>query len=133
MAAQMGLAATGIDTAARAIEIARDKARRRKLVARSVVCDATALRSLGSVFDTVVDGGLFHVLGDEDRARFVEGPAAVVPGGGRYHLLCFMTASLVTPVPGASPGTRSSPRSAAVGESTRSKRPPSTRPMPRPM
>lgn len=89
MAAAMGLAATGIDTSTRAIEIAFDKARSRRLAARFVVCNATALRSLGSIFDTVLDSGLFHVLGDQDRARFVEELTAVVRPGGRYHLLCF--------------------------------------------
>lgn len=89
MAAEIGHRATGIDTAPRAIEIALDKARRRKLAACFVVCNATALRPLGETFDTVIDSGLFHVLSEDDRASFVEELAAVVPPGGRYHLLCF--------------------------------------------
>jgi cyclopropane fatty-acyl-phospholipid synthase-like methyltransferase len=89
MAATMGHVATGIDTSAQAIEIAVAKARRRRLRARFVVCDATELRTLDGTFDTVVDSGLFHVLGDGDRARFVEAVTAVVRSGGRYLLLCF--------------------------------------------
>jgi cyclopropane fatty-acyl-phospholipid synthase-like methyltransferase len=89
MAAEIGHAATGIDTSPQAIRIALDKARRRKLAVRFIVCNATALRTLNESFETVIDSGLFHVLTDEARASFVEELAAVIPPGGSYHLLCF--------------------------------------------
>jgi cyclopropane fatty-acyl-phospholipid synthase-like methyltransferase len=47
------------------------------------------LPDLGEQFDTVVDSGLFHVFGDEDRAGFVAALAAVIPSGGHYYMLCF--------------------------------------------
>jgi hypothetical protein len=44
-----------------------------------LVMDASALRHLPVVFDTVIDSGLFHVFGDEDRRRYGEGLAKVTP------------------------------------------------------
>jgi cyclopropane fatty-acyl-phospholipid synthase-like methyltransferase len=89
MAAGLGLDATGVDTSAAAIAAASDKARQRGLTARFLVCNALSLPSLGEQFDTVLDCGLFHVLNDEDRPPFADSLRAVVPTGGRYHLLCF--------------------------------------------
>ena len=53
------------------------------------MADALRLVDLGEQFDTVLDCGLFHVLDDDERERYVESLAAVVPPGGRYHMLCF--------------------------------------------
>lgn len=89
LAAQLGLEATGIDSAPRAIEIARSKARERGLKARFEVWDALELGELGSRFDTVADSGLFHVFDDEQRIRFVRSLSAVTLPGSRYLLLCF--------------------------------------------
>jgi cyclopropane fatty-acyl-phospholipid synthase-like methyltransferase len=89
MAAARGFDATGIDAVARAIELAQRKSRDRGLTARFLVWDALRLPDLGEQFDTVLDSGLFHVFSDEDRARFVAALAAVIPPGGRYHMLCF--------------------------------------------
>ena len=89
MAARMGLNATGIDAAPAAIAIAERKARERGLTARFLVHNALELASLDEGFDTVLDCGLFHVFEDDDRARFVESLRAVIPGGGRYYVLCF--------------------------------------------
>ena len=89
MAAGLGLEATGLDAAPTAIEAARRKTRDRGLTARFLVWDARRLAELGERFDTVLDSGLFHVVADEDRARFVDGLGAVVLLGGRYLMLCF--------------------------------------------
>jgi SAM-dependent methyltransferase len=89
MAAALGLEATGVDIAAHAIALARDKARARGLPVRFVVGDAQDLPSLGERFDTVLDSGLFHVFTDEDRERYVDALDAVVVSGGSVHLLCF--------------------------------------------
>ena len=37
----------------------------------------------------MVDSGLFHVLSDEGRRRYVEGLATVLKPGGRLFLMCF--------------------------------------------
>jgi SAM-dependent methyltransferase len=89
MAAGLGLEATGLDAAPTAIARAEGKARNRGLTVRFLVWDALQLASLGERFDTVLDCGLFHVFDDEDSVRFVDSLRAVVPVGGRYHLLCF--------------------------------------------
>jgi cyclopropane fatty-acyl-phospholipid synthase-like methyltransferase len=89
MAARLGLEATGIDTAAAAIEIAKRKARERGLAARFLVRDALRLASFGEPFDTVLDCGLFHVLDDHDRGSYVDNLRAAIPPGGRYFMLCF--------------------------------------------
>jgi cyclopropane fatty-acyl-phospholipid synthase-like methyltransferase len=89
MAAARGLDATGIDAATRAIALAQRKARDRGLTARFLVWDALRLPDLGEEFDTVLDSGLFHVLDDEDRRRFVASLHTVMPTGSRYHVLCF--------------------------------------------
>jgi cyclopropane fatty-acyl-phospholipid synthase-like methyltransferase len=89
MAAGMGLDATGIDAARAAIAAAERKAAERGLAARFVVGNALELESLGEQFDTVLDSGLFHVLDDDDRLRYVDSLRAVVGAGGVYHMLCF--------------------------------------------
>jgi cyclopropane fatty-acyl-phospholipid synthase-like methyltransferase len=89
MAAVRGLDATGIDAAPTAIAIAQAKARERGLSARFLVWDALDLGSVGERFDTVLDSGLFHVFGDDDRARLVESLAVVTDPGARYHMMCF--------------------------------------------
>jgi len=89
MAAGLGLEATGIDASPAAIAIAEGKARDRGLAARFLVWDALQLASLDERFDTVLDCGLFHTFDDRDRGRFVESLRAVIPHGGRYHMLCF--------------------------------------------
>ena len=89
MAAQMGLEATGIDSAPTAIEIAKRKARDRGLKARFLVWNALDLGSLGQQFDTVLDSGLFHVFNDNDREAYVASLSAAAAPGGRYFMLCF--------------------------------------------
>jgi uncharacterized protein (DUF1684 family) len=78
----------GIDGAEEGIAIARKKAVDRGLRARFEVADALDAWQLGS-FDAVVDCGLFHVFGDESRARYVATLAEIVQPGGVVVLLCF--------------------------------------------
>jgi len=89
MAAGLGLDATGVDLAPNALRIAQQKARDRGLTARFLCQDARRLADLGESFDTVLDCGLFHIFGDEDRAAYVEALHAVLEPGGHYFMLCF--------------------------------------------
>ena len=89
LAASLGHEAVGLDLSTKAIELAVTKATARRVEARFLVADALRLVDLGEQFDTVLDCGLFHVLDDDERERYVESLAAVVPPGGRYHMLCF--------------------------------------------
>jgi 2-polyprenyl-3-methyl-5-hydroxy-6-metoxy-1,4-benzoquinol methylase len=89
LAARLGLDATGVDLAEVALERARGKAQAGGLSARFLSWDTRDLASLGERFDTALDCGMFHVLEDPDRPRFVEGLRAVLAPGGRYFMLCF--------------------------------------------
>ena len=88
MAAGLGLDATGVDLAASALRAAEQKARERGMTARFLRRDARRLADLGESFDTVLDCGLFHIFGDDDRAAYVGSLRSVLPPGGRYFLLC---------------------------------------------
>ena len=87
-----GQKVTGIDFLAEPIHIAERKAAERGLTATFLVMDALALKELPEVFDSAIDSGLFHVFGDDDRRRYVEGLASVLRPGGRLFLLCFSDA-----------------------------------------
>ena len=89
MVAAAGLDVTGIDLASAAIAVAKEKARARGLAAQFLVLSALQLASLGGNFDTVLDCGLFHVLGDNDRHSFVDNLKTVIRPGGQYFMLCF--------------------------------------------
>jgi cyclopropane fatty-acyl-phospholipid synthase-like methyltransferase len=89
MAASLGYEAVGVDLSVRAIELAKAKAAAREVEARFIVTDALRLVDLGEQFDTVFDCGLFHVLDDAERERYVASLAEVLPPGARFHMLCF--------------------------------------------
>lgn len=89
MCAGLGLDATGVDVAPAALHAAERKARDRGLTARFLLRDARKLADLGESFDTVLDCGLFHILGDKDRTVYVNSVQSVLVPGGRYFMLCF--------------------------------------------
>jgi len=79
----------GIDFIPTAIQKAQEKAAQRHLTATFLVLNALELHTFGRMFDTVIDSGLFHVLGDEERPLFVDNLATVMERGGTYFMLCF--------------------------------------------
>jgi SAM-dependent methyltransferase len=87
--ASRGQKVTGIDFLEEPIQRAKQKAADRGLSATFLVLDALALKDLPELFDSVIDSGLFHVLSDDHRKRYVEGLATVLKPGGRLFLLCF--------------------------------------------
>lgn len=87
--ASRGHKVTGVDFLAGPIYQAKQKAVARGLKATFLVMDALELKALPEVFDVVIDSGLFHVFGDEDRKRYVDGLASVLKPGGRLFLICF--------------------------------------------
>ena|ERR1700677_4586416 len=89
LAARRGARALGIDVSPLAIEIARRKAAQRGVDTSFQVLDALRLDTLGEVFDTIVDSGLFHVFDDAVRARYVRAVHTVLRDGGHLHLMCF--------------------------------------------
>jgi SAM-dependent methyltransferase len=80
---------TGIDFLDVPIERAKRKAAERGLAVTFLVKDALTLKDWDERFDNVIDSGLFHVFGDEDRRRYVEGLVTVLKPGGRLFLMCF--------------------------------------------
>ena len=87
--AGLGRRVLGVDASPEAIGLARAKAAERGLDARFVVGDALDLGRLRRRFETGLDCGLFHVLGDEDRPRYVRSLEEVLSAGSTLHLLCF--------------------------------------------
>src|SRR5262245_41240921 len=87
--AALGHRVVGIDFVEEAIRRARAKAAERGLAAEFLVKDATKLAGWGERFASVIDCGLFHVFSDDDRRRYVEGLAQVLPPAGRLFLTCF--------------------------------------------
>ncbi len=87
--AERGCQITGIDFIEEAINRARRKAAERGGRASFLVKDALTLKDWSERFDNVIDSGLFHVFGDEDRRRYVEGLATVLKPGGRLFMMCF--------------------------------------------
>jgi SAM-dependent methyltransferase len=84
-----GCTVTGIDFLDEPIRRAKRKAAERGLPATFLVQDALTLTAWSERYDAVIDSGLFHVFGDEDRRRYIKGLAAVLKPGGRLFLLCF--------------------------------------------
>jgi cyclopropane fatty-acyl-phospholipid synthase-like methyltransferase len=84
-----GCKVTGVDFLDVPIARAKRKAEERGLSATFLVKDALTLKGWSERFDNVLDSGLFHVFGDDDRRRYVEGLATVLKPGGRVFLLCF--------------------------------------------
>ncbi|WP_033313798.1 class I SAM-dependent methyltransferase [Streptomyces iakyrus] len=89
MCAGLGLDATGVDLASRALRAAEQKAHERGRMARFLHGDALKLADLRETFDTVLDCGLFHIFDGDDRAAYVDSLRAVIRPGGRYFMLCF--------------------------------------------
>ncbi len=89
LAASGGADAVGVDISPLAVGRAREKAAARGIKARFEVADALSLGQLGLTFDTVIDSGVFHVFGDDDRARYVSSLASVLESGGICYLMCF--------------------------------------------
>jgi SAM-dependent methyltransferase len=87
--AARGHRVVGIDFVEEAIRRGRRKAAGRGLPVKFLVKDATTLADWDEWFASVIDCGLFHVLSDDDRRRYVRGLARVVVPGGQLFLLCF--------------------------------------------
>jgi SAM-dependent methyltransferase len=81
--------ATGVDISAAAIEKARAKAASRGVSANFQVGDALTLDLPANSMSVIIDSGLFHVFGDEDRPRYVASLASVLEPGGCAYLMCF--------------------------------------------
>lgn len=101
--ARHGVDAWGIDSTPFAIAAAEKKRDARGLEATFVVGDALDLAPLGHTFNTVLDCGLFHVISEEDRARYLKELPKVLPVGGRFLMMGFQTSDMERGPRGYSP------------------------------
>lgn len=88
--ARQGHDVLGIDLSGVAVEQANQKAHWRGIDAHFLVWDALdlpRLASSGFTFRTVVDSAMFHLFGERERDRFIEGLGSVVRSGGLYCVL----------------------------------------------
>jgi len=87
--AEKGFAVIGVDLTNRAIDAARAKAAERKLKVDFREGNALSLDFKDSVFDSVIDSGLFHTFPDDDRPVYAREIARVLAPRGKYFMLCF--------------------------------------------
>ncbi len=107
--AALGLPVLGVDVAETALTIARNKAEKRGLDVEFVAADALQLQRLGRRFTTVLDCGLFHTFGGDERQQYAESLTSVVEPDGTLYVLCF---SDIGPDTGPHPVSRDELRAA---------------------
>jgi SAM-dependent methyltransferase len=87
--ASLGVSVLGVDVAETALDMARDKAAERGVEAEFAWADALHLDRLGCRFGTVLDCGLFHTFGPDERRVYVRSLAPVIVAAGTVYVLCF--------------------------------------------
>jgi cyclopropane fatty-acyl-phospholipid synthase-like methyltransferase len=89
--AKRGFCVTCMDIARLAIERGEAKARKQGVKVDFRVGDALKLEKYFGKghFATVIDSGLFHSLGDDERPLFANQIRRVLIDGGKYFMLCF--------------------------------------------
>jgi SAM-dependent methyltransferase len=88
--AVQGYRVVAFDAAPVAIEKARIKARQRGVAPTFVVADGRELMAWDARFETIIDSGLFHVMGKSaDRLRYASALRRVSRPGAVLHLLAF--------------------------------------------
>lgn len=88
--AQHGWQVTGVDFSPRAIELARDKARRASVELDLHVGDVSRLDFLRNPFDLILDIGCLHGLDRESRTRYAEQLRRLTRPGSKFLLFGFM-------------------------------------------
>ena len=86
--AQHAWQATGIDFAARAIQLARRKVKQAGVAASLLVGDATRLRGISGPFDLALDLGCFH--GIPNRSAYLAQLIRVLAPGGYWLLYAIL-------------------------------------------
>jgi cyclopropane fatty-acyl-phospholipid synthase-like methyltransferase len=87
--AALGLSVLGIDLAETAVAAARTKAEERGIAADFAVADALRLDGLVCRFQTVLDCGVFHTFGADERRRYATSLASVTERSSTLYVLCF--------------------------------------------
>lgn len=84
-----GFQVTGIDISSKAIEYAKEKARKANARTRFQVQNFLNLPFEDEEFDFVFDMGCFHHVKVKDRSTFIRGIHRVLKKGGSYLMVCF--------------------------------------------
>jgi 2-polyprenyl-3-methyl-5-hydroxy-6-metoxy-1,4-benzoquinol methylase len=93
--AKQGFEVTGIDISPRAIEHAKNLARRMEVSCRFIVADLLSdLKAYHGGFDLALDWEVLHHIFPEDRERYVQNVHDLLCPGGRYISLCFSESAL---------------------------------------
>jgi len=83
-----GFNVTGVDFSAKAISIAKQKAREEKVDVTFITLDALDIGTLDKKFNTVIDFGLFHNLSGNKREQYVRALSDVCVSKGQLLMLC---------------------------------------------
>ena len=84
-----GFQVTGIDISHKAVEIAKEKARKANAKIQFEVQNFLNLPFREGEFDFVFDMGCFHHVKVNDRSVFINGVHRVLKKGGFYLMVCF--------------------------------------------
>ena len=87
--AKKGFQVTGMDISPKAIEIAKEKARKANAKTQFRVQNFLNLPFKDEEFDFVFDMGCFHHVKVKDRGTFINGVHRVLKKGGSYFMVCF--------------------------------------------
>lgn len=87
--AQHGFEVTGVDFAAGAVELGRNRARAAGVTATFVEDDLTDLRRVSGTFDLLVDYGTLDDLPPKDRELYLQNVLPLTRPGSRFLLYCF--------------------------------------------
>ncbi len=96
--ARNGWQVTGIDFAPRAVQIAKQKAKKAKVIAAIEMGNVTRLSNISGPFDLALDMGCFH--GVEDRASYLSELKRILASGGYWLLYGIFKSDLYPDRPG---------------------------------
>ena len=86
--ASKGFKVTGVDVSAKAISIAKQKAREAKVEVIFITLDALKITTLAKKFDTIIDFGLFHNFAGDSRERYVRALSDICVSNGQLLMQC---------------------------------------------
>ncbi len=87
--AKRGFRVYGIDISEKAIELAKERARRENAKCDFIIGDVNNLPYPDKKFNFIFDRGCFHHIPKELKKKFVDGIVRVLRKGGKYQLNCF--------------------------------------------
>jgi len=91
---KMGFDATGVDISERAIEIARELAKKDDVICEFLAADVLGnLSEIHSKYDFVYDWELLHHIFPEDRNKYIDNVHRLLKSQGQYLSVCFSEAN----------------------------------------